>query len=463
MLVSLFALFCVVIPNNKHRYNQFSDLSDPIGHIKDFLPHPDHSNARLINQQFNRHYHASHSQIIDVIGNLTQYIKHIVIEGNVCNETLDQIQTISNAYKFNKFYLKHWPKIIQKYLNQSTWSKLPWNLVSFRNFRRLRNSLNLKFPNTISVDRIVHLLILASQKIFGFHCFDSIEYLAFHKFIYEKTWKYILYQNASFTLPSFQCIYYLHLNAELYEKQIAYLTQLSEENGLIIWDPEFVETNWTSSSFYQYMDQFMVLSNWMNECREMDEFSWYLQIKFVFKFLEIRQYDNFYDADMDNGLFGTFGSMIIHSIEYLHDNQIWYFLDELLFLLHQNNALLLLKAFGTDTFMGILYQIYVNHPIEYGACDIVAKSLYYWFVSGDENRSIAVIVKLADDRWFEQNLLSAFIEIVFDHYDEFDFSFSYVCAYLTQAVDKLIGIRQDWNRTISANVLNLTESSNKCH
>ena len=362
----LATVLCIhsLMTHASHNRTNINQLTDPICLINAYLPHHERRKSRLINRRFNHYFNKVHSDVIQSMQNFTNYSKELIVDGIIKNATINALKTIYKKYKFNKYYLKKWLKVVGLCITQkSTSSNKSW----MKNLMLLFNALNLRpWNKSTSLTSTSRLLVMMSHVIFDCLFFDQSNYLEFHFFLYETMWIYLSVKNSSFKLPRLERIYYLDENSEIYHQQISNLNTLHAEYGLIVWDPSMLHAKWDSDEFHAYITQFQHFKKLFNDSNE--DFWIYLQIEFIMKLLERKEY-NFGAFTAEDFEFYDFECMVRPTVHYLWKHRVWDTLDAVLLGLHDNNGLRLLDddyflislcvdSNVTETFIGILIEHY---------------------------------------------------------------------------------------------------------
>merc|ERR1712228_471183 len=154
------------------------------------------------------------------------------------------------------------------------------------------------------------------------------------------------------------------------------------------------------------------------------DFLQYLQIEFILKLLENKEYNFDASFDFDDFEFYDFEHMVAQTIEYLWFNKIWKALDQILLALHENNGLRLLdddyfldklchKSNTTETYIGIFVKLYhYKVQVEYIVCTFLAKSIYFQFIDKEEQKSREQLVILSNECLINTEVLTAMIHFL---------------------------------------------------
>ena len=402
-----------IINASENRTN-INHLTDPISSINAYLPHPERRESRLINRRFNHYYNKVHSDVIQSMQNFTNYTRQIIVDGVIKNETINALRSVYQRYKFNKYYLKIWPKTIGRCLKQNSAAR---NKTWMTDLMLFLNTLNMKpWNKSTSLTSVPRLLVMLSHVIFDSLFFDQSNYLEFHFFLYETMWIYLSVKNTTLKLPRLETLYYLDDNQDLFSERISNLNALHKEQGLIVWDPQLLHTNWDTDEFHAYIHQYQHFKKLFNDSNE----AWwmFLQVEFIMKLLENQIYD-FGAFGVDHFEFYVFEGMARETVEYLWKRRVWNTLDEILLALHKNNGLRLLDddyylvqlcvdSNATESFISILIELYhYKFPLEYIVCNHMAKSIFFWFVDKNEEQSRDQIGILVDHCLLDPKLLNA--------------------------------------------------------
>ena len=382
--------------------------------------------ARLTSRRFNEFHDQIHSETIRQVHEFTKYAVQIIVNGNIKNNSIAELKSIYQKIKFTEYYLKHWPGILAECL-----SKKP-EMDNFITFMQAALGVDLwddssNAPLYQDWKGIPGLLVMESHIIFDALFFGKPKHLDFHLVLYETMWVYLSVRNSSFKLPPLESIYYLHVNTELYEKEISNLNTLHDEYGLIVWDPSLLQPKWSSHYFYEHVNMYLVFSKscnpYMSDGFE-SEFMSYLQVSFVLKMLEQNEYDFGHFADIQHHLFDYFELIIRGSVHYLWMRQYLGVLDQFLLALHDNNALGLLHSNSflmklssdsnvTESFVGILVELcHFNISLGFAVCKDIAKSIYFWFIQNDKESAMILISNLHNRSFLHQKVLDVLISFL---------------------------------------------------
>ena len=376
-------------------------LSDPIGLIMDFLSNTQQMSARLVSHSFNSY--SRHHRIQERMDIIREFAESAIIRG-----TLDAYeQTLVHLHRilrFNKYYLRSWPSIVRRCIHQRRGD------LTTNNTLRFMYALDIYKPVSARIsDFLIRLLVCSSQKIFK-HLFRttsvSADKLKFNLFVYEAIWKFMANRdrNKSVRLPDLCDIYYLDVNTDLYKREICFLNELLTTNGLILWDPELLETRWVSDHehFELYLSEFLCVDHLCRGYNDSD-FVWYFRITFVLKLLENSEYE--IQCIPANSGYLDFENIVFFSVRYLWNARKWRLLDRFLFALHRNRGLSILAQprflnrlsednRGELTSIHFLMLCQELIPNEYAQCNLIAQSMFFWFSYLDKEEAMEQISPL---------------------------------------------------------------------
>ena len=373
------------------------ELSDPLYVIRDCMNNTDQNNVfRFVSKRCNYYQKTFLDSTRNSISKLTQYAQQIIIENHeMTNEISKDLQRISNQYKFNEYYLKRWPLIIKHCIQQNY---RPHDAVWMNNFNLFRSALSINAKKCINMNAQYQMLILVSHSIFQQFIIQNTM-PEFDLFMYQFVWQHLQKRNQ---IPPLKSIYYLNVNQEIYTQQIGKLEQLMQ-NGLIIWHPAFIIDNnqWTANNFEFYIGNFCEILQDIQDGEQRDDFISMFVVHFVLKLLKNSDYN--LQIMVKTELVLLFQGYVRDSIHFLWKNQDWDLLEEILLALHRNNGMGILnnytflnslKEFGQVTFIEILLHICMNDEISITIEEsiVMAKSVYFWFITGEKRRAVLIIV-----------------------------------------------------------------------
>lgn len=394
-------------------------LNDPIITIYEFLSRDSQNNLRIVNRRFNHFYTQSNPNMMEIMFNFSKNAHEIIIRGIIKNDTMNALRAIHERYKFNEIYMKRWPKIVGRWLVVPCQTpKKIWT----RRLMHFLSTLNMKPWNKTSAKSthgVAGLLVMMSNVVFDGVFFDKRRFVKFHLFLYKATWAYLT--TYKLTLPPLNTLYYLDRNRDLYSKQISNLIQLHEEHGLIVWNPALLEIQFDHHEFHAYIGQYLHFKQTFEDKNEV--FFFYLQIELVLKLLDNHIYDLSEMAKFGNH---DFIHMTRQSVHYLWTYRIWNPLHQILIGLHDNNGLsilnddyFLMQLCGvrgdgniTESFIGILLELYANSSLVFVECSHLSKSLFFWCMDNEKHRAMNHIAILSKNGLLNASLLGTLTSFV---------------------------------------------------
>ena len=230
-------------------------------------------------------------------------------------------------------------------------------------------------------------------------CVNSAEsaehYYSFSAFIVQSTWEYLSsyndYNHTLRRLPPLRSVLHLYLNEDIYSSEIEHLQHLSNDHGLMIWDPDRLHqaAKFNPDYFCFFVGKMARIEHWFEIERHYDrEFRWYLKVEFTVNLLNRTKGILDLHAVTDR-YFEFFMFEIVRNtmIALWRHQRFGPLMDRLLVGLLNGNALDLLCAAFSDVHMNSFVRILKNLREHYQDALIsvdsasllrLAKNLYLW-------------------------------------------------------------------------------------
>ena len=440
-----------------------------------YLPTWERMNTfRVLDYRCNECFKQIYDSVIDALIQLNDFINKVNDNENnteMDDESNQEIKIMHRKHRLNELYLLKLPALTSRCYHK--YQSMRGQNLTLQLFRLLKIQPR-KVQETLMLDGInssiilEKLFIVSSRIIMYDMVFNSCNNATssihddIHRMMYQFCYKQLF--------PSMHVIYYLEENSDLIsdaqQKSVDHLHDMLDNEDLMLWHHTFIEKQWKPKDLWRtvhiYLDEYFPL-------REVDVFYrdiWSnLDVHFLLKLFELKSYNIKWEEQSQDQMLMKLVIMIHDSIWMLVEHNNDELLRLLIYRLHQNNALGLLRYnhflthfikeyHGDLDFLSTLFYVFVNDEKR---ARIIAEDLCFTFI--DQNGTATPsIIRLAEQENFDEQTLNQLVKI-YTTYSMFEEKLQEL--YLEQILGTLCGIRQDWNFSNLVNMVRSGEITNE--